>query len=75
MVKHAQTIHQQQLTNCLSMFDHFVFFFYEYDIHNKKMKNIKENKLQITYKITLMIIYIYIYIYIFNNRTGLEYDR
>ena len=23
------------------------FFFYEFDIHNKKMKNIKENKLQV----------------------------
>ena len=24
MVKHTQTIRQQQLTNCLSLFDHFV---------------------------------------------------
>ena len=24
MVKHTQTIHQQQSTNCLSVFDHFV---------------------------------------------------
>ena len=24
MVKHTQTIRQQQLTNCLSVFDHFV---------------------------------------------------
>ena len=24
MVKHTQTIHRQQPTNCLSVFDHFV---------------------------------------------------
>ena len=24
MVKHTQTVHRQQPTNCLSMFDHFV---------------------------------------------------
>ena len=31
------------------------------------MKNNKENKLQITYKITLMIIYLSIYIYIYKK--------
>ena len=50
------------------------FFFYEYDIHNKKMRNIKKNELH-TYNVTLTInvqqginIYIYIYIYIYNYK-------
>ena len=33
----------------------FFFFFYEYDIHNKKMNNVKKNKLHTNNVVTLML--------------------
>ena len=42
MVKHTQTIRRQQLTNCLSVFDHFVGLAIEglkmHDISGKQAK-------------------------------------
>ena len=54
MVKHTQIIHQQKLTNCLSVFDHFV---------GLAVKELRKTGCQFQH-INLSFIYFSIYLYV-----------
>ena len=43
-----RTVKIYKIGQQIMIFTIFFFFFYEYDIHNKKMNNIKKNKLHTT---------------------------
>ena len=49
MVKHIQKICRQQLTNCLSVFDHFVGFELKGLIKNTNLRNMDSRTLPNTY--------------------------